>query len=139
MSAPIVVGYDGTEGAVRALAEAIRLARALEAELLLCFAHHVNPLGGEVADAARAIEEHGHKVLREASATAESAGVTARSQIERGRPADALSALAEREAAQLIAVGSYGETPLRGALLGSTAYRLIHIARVPIIVVPAPG
>ena len=52
MSAPIIVGYDGTEGAQAALAEALRLAGALDAELVLAFARTLNPAGGEVADMA---------------------------------------------------------------------------------------
>ena len=38
MAGPIVVGYDGTEGAKAALAEALRLAGPLGAEVVLGFA-----------------------------------------------------------------------------------------------------
>ena len=40
----------------------------------------------------------------------------------------------------MIAVGSYGEGPLRAAVIGSTQHRLIHVAGVPVLVVRAdPG
>jgi nucleotide-binding universal stress UspA family protein len=35
----------------------------------------------------------------------------------------------------MIVVGSYGESPLRGALLGSVPYRLLHRSSVPVLVV----
>jgi nucleotide-binding universal stress UspA family protein len=143
MSEPIVVGYDGTEGAQAALAEALRLAGALDAELILAFASHQNPGGGEVAGAAAAIHERGQAVLEAALEQARAAGVSARAEIVHGRPYEALATLAEGVGAQLIAVGSYGERPLRALIVGSTPPRLMHITHVPVLVVreaaaPAP-
>jgi nucleotide-binding universal stress UspA family protein len=138
MAGPIVVGYDGTDGAQAALAEALRLAAALDAELILAFASHLNPGGGEVADAAAAVHERGESVLEAALDQARAAGVTARANIVHGRPYEALASLAEGEGAQLIVVGSYGERPLRALILGSTPPRLMHITHVPVLVVRGP-
>src|SRR4051812_18469559 len=135
MPGPIVVGYDGTEGAQAALAEALRLAGALDAELVIAFASHLNPGGGEVSDTADAIREHGRAVVEEALATARAAGVAARGEVVHGRPYEALAELAEAEGAQLIAVGSYGERPLRALIVGSTPPRLMHVTSVPVLVV----
>ena len=38
MAGPLVVGYDGTEGAKAALAEALRLAGALGVDIVVAFA-----------------------------------------------------------------------------------------------------
>jgi nucleotide-binding universal stress UspA family protein len=138
MSGPIVVGYDGTEGSQAALAEALRLAGALDAELVLAFVSHLNPGGGEVADAAQAVHERGEAVLNEAVDRARATGVTARAEIVHGRPYEALASLAEGEGAQLIAVGSYGERPLRALIVGSTPPRLMHVTHVPVLVVREP-
>jgi nucleotide-binding universal stress UspA family protein len=138
MAGPIVVGYDGTDGAQAALAEALRLAGALDAELILAFASHLNPGGGEVADTAAAVHERGEAVLEAALDKARAAGVTARAEIVHGRPYEALAALAEGEGAQLIAVGSYGERPLRALIVGSTPPRLMHVTHVPVLVVREP-
>jgi len=35
----------------------------------------------------------------------------------------------------MIVVGSYGEKPLRGAILGSTPHRLLHLTERPVLVV----
>jgi nucleotide-binding universal stress UspA family protein len=135
MPGPIVVGYDGTEGAQAALAEALRVAGPLGAELVVAFASHLNPGGGEVSDTADAIHERGEAVLQEALDAARGAGVTARAAIVHGRPYEALAELAEAEGAQLIAVGSYGERPLRALVVGSTPPRLMHVTHVPVLVV----
>jgi nucleotide-binding universal stress UspA family protein len=39
--------------------------------------------------------------------------------------------------ARAIVVGTYGESPLRGAVLGSTPHKLLHLSRVPVLAVPA--
>jgi nucleotide-binding universal stress UspA family protein len=131
----IVVGYDGTDGARAALAEAIGLARPLGDDIVLGFSRHLNPVGGEVADMAAAQEERGRAILAGGVEIARAAGVPVRAEIVEGRAADGLSALARAEQARMIVIGSYGEAPLRGVLLGSTPYRLVHQAPVPVLVV----
>ncbi len=39
----------------------------------------------------------------------------------------------------MIVVGTHGERPLLGVVLGSTAYELLQRSTVPIVVVPATG
>ncbi len=53
------------------------------------------------------------------------------------RPAPALVDLADRHDARMIVVGSYGERPIKGAILGSTPHKLLHLAGRPVLVVPA--
>ena len=38
----------------------------------------------------------------------------------------------------MIVVGSHGEAPLKGAILGSTPYKLVQLSETPVLVVPAP-
>lgn len=33
-------------------------------------------------------------------------------------------------------VGSWGESPIRGALLGPTLHKLLHLSTVPVLCVP---
>ncbi len=51
---------------------------------------------------------------------------------------DALLVLAEEHDARAIVVGTYGEAPIKGALLGSTPHKLLHLSERPVIVVPTP-
>jgi nucleotide-binding universal stress UspA family protein len=134
---PIVVGYDGRAGSEAALDEAARLAGELGASsLVVVFSHEVSRLGGEVADLEAAVEERGRAVLQEAVAR-----VGDRVAVEtelRGEPAaDGLVSVADERSAQMIVVGSTGEGPLRGILVGSTSYKLLHLSTTPVLVVRA--
>ena len=56
---------------------------------------------------------------------------------ERPRPT-ALIEVADEHDARMIVVGSYGERPLKSALVGSTPTRLLHLSERPVLVVRAP-
>ena len=131
----LVVGYDGTDGARAAIREAARLAPLLQAPVVAAFAFGTPPVGGEVADLSATLRERGESVLEEGMRTLRAAGVDARAELLDTKPAEGLVALADREDAQMIVVGSYGERPLRGVLLGSTPHRLVHLSQRPVLVV----
>jgi nucleotide-binding universal stress UspA family protein len=135
----LIVGYDGSDGARRALDVAIELAEALGEGLVLAFASQ--PPGRQVGDEYRAhlatLEERGRELLAEALAQARAAGVEAEAEVDDFKPVDLLLGLAERHGARMIVVGTYGESPLRGAVLGSTPHKLLHLSSVPVLAVPA--
>jgi nucleotide-binding universal stress UspA family protein len=49
----------------------------------------------------------------------------------------ALAETADERDARMIVVGSYGDPPLKGVILGSTPTKLLHLADRPVLVVPA--
>ncbi len=133
----IVLGYDESPGAERALVTAIELAAQLGEPLVLVYgADAPGALGEELASHVEALEELGHRAMAHAVLRAEANGIPTEIEIVRAKPAEALVEVASDRGARLIVVGSYGETPLRGALLGSTPHRLLHLAHVPVLVVP---
>jgi nucleotide-binding universal stress UspA family protein len=77
--------------------------------------------------------------LKLARAGAEQAGA----QIEttqRAQPIiEGLLEEADERDAQMIVVGSTGEGPLRGLIVGSTPYKLLHASTRPVLVVPSRG
>ena len=133
-----VLGYDGTEGARAVLHAATALAAELGDSLVVVFAHHVSRLGGEVHDYEEVLREHGRAVLEEARSVAREAGVEIELVMRELSPAEALIEVADEHDARLIAVGSYGERPLKSALVGSTPTRLLHLSERPVLVVRAP-
>jgi nucleotide-binding universal stress UspA family protein len=68
---------------------------------------------------------------------ARAGGIEAESVVAEEAPAKALSELARARQAEMIVVGSAGERPLVGAILGSVPQKLIHLADVPVLVVRA--
>ena len=64
--------------------------------------------------------------------------MAARAELVNDRPSTGLVAVADDVDAQMIVVGSYGEKPLKGALVGSTAHKLLHLSERPVLVSPRP-
>jgi nucleotide-binding universal stress UspA family protein len=138
MAGDLLVGYDGTPGAKAAAAEALTLAAALGTGVIFAFAYWTNPAGGEVSDMITALRERGQQQIAEALAMAETAGVPGRGELFEDAPSTGLVALADEHDARMIVVGSAGERPLKGALIGSTAHKLLHLSERPVLVVRTP-
>jgi nucleotide-binding universal stress UspA family protein len=132
----VVVGYDGSDGAKGALSTAIDLASRLGAGVVIVYGYEVSRLGGEVADYANALREVAERTVAEAADQARAAGLEPRVVTEEGDPARVLANLAAQTQAAMIAVGTRGERPITGAILGSLAHKLLHVASVPVLVVP---
>jgi nucleotide-binding universal stress UspA family protein len=132
----LIVGYDGSDGARSALGAAIELGGTLGDALHVVMSYEVSRLGGEVQDYAKALRERAEHVVRQAVDQAAAAGCDITTEIIEQPPADALIAAAERLDARMIVVGSRGESPLKGALVGSTPHKLIQVADRPLLVVP---
>lgn len=134
----IVVGYDGSDCSRNALAEALRTAKALGDEVTVVFGYAPPGLwGGEIVEHEEAIEERGQKVLEEAKHQAEAAGMTVELELVARKASEAIVTVADEREARMIVVGSYGDPPLKGMILGSTPNKLLHIADRPVLVVPA--
>jgi nucleotide-binding universal stress UspA family protein len=132
--AGLVVGYDGTDSSKAALDAAVDLGKDLGEPVLAVFGYGVNPMGGEVKDHVEALKEHGEKVTAEAIERARAGGADAEAVLVDQEGSDALTAVAKDRDARMIVVGSHGEGPIRGAILGTTAYRLVHTSETPVLV-----
>lgn len=133
----IVLGYDESPGARRALRYAIDLAKLLDDELVLVYgAEPPSRMGEEFAEHFKALAEEGRSALHAAVAQARAAGVRSTVELVDEKPPQALLNAAEKHDARLIVVGTYGESPLRGAILGSTPHKLLHWSARPVLCVP---
>jgi len=135
MGLTIVVGYDGSDCAKAALNQALRLAGPT-GRLVITYADAPPRIGASSLVPPEKVVELGRKVTAEALAVARQRGVPAEVVREDDRPAEALLKVAARTGADLIAVGTRGESQLTGLLLGSTPYHLVHRATLPLLVVP---
>lgn len=133
----VVLGYDESPGAVAALRTAIEVARRWDEPLVLVYG--VMPpgaVGEEFRSHQEALTEIGRVATSHALAEAESAGVSATVELVQAKPADALLSVADAHDATVIVVGTMGESPLRGAMLGSTPHKLLHLSTRPVLCVP---
>ncbi len=138
MAGTIVLGYDGSLGAQAALDQALALAQQFGDRVVVCFG--VAPpgnVGEEYKEHKQALEELARQTTAEALERARAAGVEAEVALVPERPAPALVDLAAERDARFIVVGSYGEGPIRGALLGSVPHKLLQLSHTPLVIVPA--
>jgi len=136
----IVLGYDESPGARRALGYAVDLAKLLGDALVIVYgAEPPGRMGDELAEHFKAVAERGRAALDQAVETATAAGVAATVELVDEKPAQALLDVADQHDARLIVVGTYGESPLRGAMLGSTPHKLLHWSSRPVLCVPPPA
>jgi nucleotide-binding universal stress UspA family protein len=138
----IVVGDDDSAGGAEALAFAARLAQPLGAEVVLVRAY--SPLD-ELRNAPppvdfKALEQMTRDRLEnDRGAVLRDAGV--RFRVVLVEDPDAIGVLARTAsevAADLVVVGSHGQTGWRKRILGNVATKLPHALSCPITIVPAP-
>jgi len=138
VSAGVVVGYDGSASSKEAVRVALDVAKAYGDKLVIAFGYELSPVGGELHDYHAALKELAGKRLTEAVALAGDADGDVEAVIVEQSPAAALVALADERDARVIVVGTRGESPIRGALLGSTPHKLLQLSDRPVLVVPLP-
>lgn len=139
MARTLVLGYDGSRGANAALVKAIELAKLEDARIVVVFAFEIPAAyGGETGDYRRAVRELAEGATAKAVSQLEEAGVEYTVELVPERPVHGLVGAAERSGASMIVVGTNGEHPIKGVVLGSVPHKLLHISHVPVLVVPNP-
>lgn len=133
---PVVVGYDGSPEADRALVWAVGHARALGVPLRVCIArgdlYRLSAWADEwTADLAREWGDRARGVLRGVDAADTGMDVVD------GRPAPAL--IDRSSPGSLLVVGSRGAGLVAGTMLGSVAQHVVRHARGPVVVVRQPA
>jgi nucleotide-binding universal stress UspA family protein len=140
MGETIVVGTDGSDTAQQAVAEAVRLAKALDAELHLVTAFE--PLRRSKVHAPEGAQkfygpmsnELARSTIDDAASRVRAAGVKVEPHMVQRDPADALLDVAKEVGANLIVVGSQGMSGAR-RLLGSVPNKVSHEARCNVLIV----
>ncbi len=136
--AVLVAGIGGDGSGAAAARTAARVANLMGATLVLVFGYdptRLGPRGGPLEEEILAI---GERAIDEVKA--EILGLypdlDVESEFVQDRAVDALIHVAQARKAEVIAVGHGGEGPMRGALLGSITYEMVHRAPLPVLVVP---
>lgn len=110
----------------------------MNAKLVLVFGYEPSSLGqrgGPLEDEIRSVGEGAIEDVR-AELAARYPNLEIEAEFVQDKAVEALISVAEARQAEVIAVGHGGGGPLRGALLGSVTYELVHRAPRPVLVVP---
>jgi nucleotide-binding universal stress UspA family protein len=139
----LVVGFDNSEPARRALSWAVRQAAAHPAVLRIIYADHVvvnSDLSGFAhAEMVTAQDQEAAEVAGAAAEIAAGSGVPYMFERRPGAPADAISSGASAQAAAgdgepVIVVGRSGHAARH--VLGSVPVRLLHHSSYPVLAIP---
>jgi nucleotide-binding universal stress UspA family protein len=137
----IVVGVDGSPGALAALRFAIEEARLRKAQVKAVFAWSIpfvaDVPSGLLPELLADFRADAETLLKEALVAAgDTTGVEIERVVADSPPGSAL--LEAAVGADLLVVGSRGRGGFRGLLLGSVSQQCAHHAPCPVVIVPSP-
>jgi nucleotide-binding universal stress UspA family protein len=149
MAGLVVIGYDGSPDAQRAIDLACGTLRADAALVVNVWSIPITatqpgaPFGAPappIETELRRFEQAARRLAEEGAARARQAGLSAEAHIARGTtPAEiatVLCDLAEERGATLV-VGRRGQSRLKEVVLGSVSNAAVHDGRRPVLVVPS--
>ncbi|HEY6967862.1 MAG TPA: universal stress protein [Candidatus Angelobacter sp.] len=133
----ILVGYDGSAQAKKALEVAFSLARVMDSKILVfAVARPPEPATSvevhAVLDDAR---EHYEEDFKRISQMAAENEITVETQIAVGHPAEQIIHRAEQETIDLVVLGRRGTSLFEKWILGSVSERVLRYAHCPVMVV----
>src|SRR5512138_2212861 len=115
MFANILVAIDGSDAGKRALIRAVEEAKVWNARLHVVYVVETGlfsslPADNTVEIMYRVLEKEGTSVLEKAKKYAEEQGVTVKTHVKQGHAGSEVVALADKEKADLVMIGSHGKS-----------------------------
>jgi nucleotide-binding universal stress UspA family protein len=133
----ILHANDGSEGADKALALALGLAKQEGSELHMVCIEEISEFPetiGEVRDEKRLADRRYRPIVRRAETLAEQQGVKLVTHIIAGHPVRDIVMLAGELKADLLVIGATGHSTFYERVLGTRADRLVDLSPCPILV-----
>ena len=135
----IVIGLDGSESANAAIPAAVELARLSGGSIVVAHVDERIAAKGDMPSV-RADEDEVKAAITAQAERITADGVDARvetASVVLGGPAHSIEEIADEAGADVIVVGAKGRSGIAGLLIGSVPDRLLHIAKRPVLVIPA--
>lgn len=127
-----LVAVDGSEGSLGAVVMAARLIEA-QPQAGIDLVHVQGWLVKEAAEVE--LPRRGWEATDAARAVLDEAGVPWSVHVRMGEAAEEIVALAGALGSRGIAIGSRGLTATESLFLGSVAYKVVHLGKVPVLIV----
>ena len=138
----ILIATDGSDKSSLAAQAGIDLAKALGAEVLalnvineVVVASAVRQLGSDRKEVEDKLMASGQKAVDSLKKMGSAAGVKVDPIVRMGSPANMVIDVARTEGADLIVMGSHGESGASKLLIGSVVQKVLYWATIPVLVV----
>lgn len=138
----ILIATDGSDKSRKAAEEGVELAKALGAQVIalnvvneVIIASAVRQLGSDRKVVEDRLKTAGQKAVDDIKAMAANAGVPVDTIVRIGAPANAVIDVAGAEKADLVVMGSHGESGASKLLIGSVVQKVLYWATIPVLVV----
>ena len=134
----ILIANDGSEGATRALAAALDLARRLKAKLDMISVEELPRVPSSVDEVLEEKEEANRRfdvVIAQARAQAKVYRVKLEPHVVIGHAVPTIAEFIERHRFDLLVIGYMGHSALYNRLIGSTTDRLVELVPCAVLVV----
>lgn len=136
----VLIPFDGSESAMRAVRHAIFMAKdSAGHEFLLFHVLDISSLGTDESfwkgGTREKLLSDAEQVLTPAKQAFDQAGVTYRSEVTIGIPANDIASHAKASGCDAIVMGTRGMSAIASFFVGSVAQRVIHNSEVPVTLV----
>ncbi|MEI6104022.1 MAG: universal stress protein [Methanothrix sp.] len=138
----ILIATDGSDKSMKAAEEGMELAKGLGAQVIalnivneVVIASAVRQLGADRKEVEAKLEKAGRKAVDDLKAMGAKIGVNVDTIVRIGAPANAVIDTAGAEKADLIVMGSHGESGASKLLIGSVVQKVLYWATIPVLVV----
>ena len=138
----ILIATDGSDKSRKAAEEGMELAKALGAQVIalnvineVVIASAVRQLGSDRKEVEERLKVAGEKAVDNIKAMGAKMGVNVDAIVTIGAPANTVIDMAGAEQADLIIMGSHGESGATKLLIGSVVQKVLYWATIPVLVV----
>lgn len=137
----ILIPIDDSPGALRALAYLIQKIQTGRESAELHLVNVQYPVHGSVSAFINAAQikqmhqEDGIKALAAARKMLDDAGITYKTHVFVGDPAEVAARFANEQGVDEIVMGTRGQNQLSHMLLGSVSQKILHLAKAPVLLV----
>jgi nucleotide-binding universal stress UspA family protein len=134
----ILIANDGSDGAAKALATALKLAHRLKAKLAMISVEEMSRAPATIDEVIEDKREENHRyeqVIAQAQFRAKTAHVKLETHVVAGHAVRCIVEFIERGGFELLVIGYMGHSALYNRVIGSTTDRLVELAPCHVLVV----
>ena len=138
----ILIATDGSAKSNVAANNGIELAKSLGAQVIALYvvnevviASAVRQLGSDRKEVEGKLQDAGRKAVESVKKMGDEVGVNVEPIVRIGAPAEVIVSTAGSEKADLVVMGSHGESGVSKLLIGSVVQKVLYWASIPVLVV----